>query len=95
MKLQRAPRLLRVVCSPSGIWDALDLEADEATATERIYVYQLDGTELVGHVCCRSAKPGNRCSLTASYRLVHEQPADEQVRTTAAWTLWVSITEER
>jgi len=88
MSLQRTPIMLRVVRSPSGICDALDLLTDEATAQEEIWVYRMDGVSLSGVVCSRNRRPGNRCDPLASYRLLPQQPADEHVRTTTAWQAW-------
>lgn len=94
LQLKRAPRLLRVVCSKSGEWDALDQLGDTPAAGESITVYQLDPSTVSRyHLLCGRGKGGRNASgwyLRAEYFVLSEQPADEQVRDNAAWQAWAT-----
>ena len=97
LMLRRAPLMLRVVRSALGKWDGLDQPADEANAREQIFVYRMDGEPKGSvHLSCRGA---NRAASgfypIADYKLWPEQPADEHVRTTKAWSAWCESNRDR
>lgn len=89
LALRRAPKLLRVVRSASGEWDALDQLDDEPRPREEIFVYQLDETIPVErfHVC-RSPRSSSGWYVRAQYLYLLNQPLDSDVRTTVAWRAW-------
>lgn len=91
LTLRRAPVFLRVVRSPGGDWDALDMLDDEPKPRESVTVYVLTGRPAAACVDGRDRKTGrrfgHRCAI-ARYRVVDPQPGDEQVRDTAAWRAW-------
>jgi hypothetical protein len=92
LQLKRAPRLLRVVCSAGGEWDALDQLGDTPPADESITVYQLNpATVSRYHLLCGRGKSGQNASgwyFDAEYFVLADQPADSQVRDNAAWRAW-------
>lgn len=91
LRLRRAPLVLRAVRSPSGEWDALDQLGDAPRPGETIVVYVRASDVGSYHLCVRGK---NRAAggwyLDARYRVLDEQPADDQVRETAAWRAWVN-----
>lgn len=91
LMLRRIPTLLRVVRSRNGAWDALDQLDDEPKPTETITVYRRrDDLAISKYFLCSRGK-GKRESgqyWNAAYSVLAEQPADNQVRTTAAWQSW-------
>lgn len=91
LALRRAPKLLRVVRGRGGAWDALDQLDDEPKRTEQIYVYlrQEDPKPTWIHLCMRP-RSASGTYWTADYRYLPEQPADSQIRGTAAWRSWVT-----
>lgn len=93
LMLRRAPKLLRVVKSPRGNWDALDQLSDQPKPNEKIFVYQRRDDLEVGtyHLCIRGkGKKEGGWYARASYSVLPSQPADELVRTTDAWRQWAS-----
>ena len=93
LRLRRAPILLRAVRSARGAWDALDQLDDTPREGESITVY-LRATE-VGwmHILVRGKnRAAGGVYLTARYRVLQEQPEQDQVRETVDWWAWV---EER
>lgn len=89
LMLRRAPKLLRATCARNGKWDALDQLVDEPTASEAIHVYALASDVRSFHLLIRGkGKKAGGFYVTAEYRHVAEQPADEHVRTTEAWRAW-------
>lgn len=91
LTIRRTPRLLRVVRSWTGRWDALDQLGDEPKPWEEITVYRLVG---VTGIACRRSGRGRGCFPMATYRVVEPQPAADQVRDTAAWREW-ALKEDR
>lgn len=93
LMLRRAPKLLRVVKSSRGNWDALDQLNDQPKPTEKIFVYERrDDLEVsTYHLCIRGkGKGGSGYYYRASYSVFPEQPADALIRTTDAWRSWAS-----
>lgn len=93
----RAPIMLRVTETPEGAFDALDQPEDLARSDEKIHVYRLAAAPSFVHVDYRG-KGGRRCGRNFQmgvYELLPEQPADEDVRTTAAWCAWCDANKER
>lgn len=90
LMLARAPVFLRVVRSPGGKWDALDQLDDAPRPREEIHVYRVVGTPTSMHVSYRGSG-GRRAGgwfYHGEYAYVPEQPADGEVRETAAWRAW-------
>lgn len=97
LPLRRAPVMLRAVRSRNGTWDALDQPEDEPRTGETIFVYRLTAEPTYLHLSC-SGKGGKRASgfyAMAEYRLLPEQPAEQETRTTAAWATWCDANRER
>lgn len=90
LMLRRAPQFLRVVRGPDGKIDALDQLDDRPALDETITVYRLlEGGGMI-HLNMRDKK-GKHCGgfyAMATYELVEPQPADADVRSTAAWRGW-------
>jgi hypothetical protein len=86
LMLRRAPVFLRAVTTDGGTWDALDQLDDSPQSTERIVVYRLDGEPTWCHI---RATKGGGVYRGGAYRVLEHQPADERVRSTAAWRAWV------
>ena len=87
LALRRAPRLLRVVRSRNGKWDALDQLDDEPKPTETIFVYERMNIPRMGHMCM-SPRSQSGWYAIANYRLFQDQPADEIMRDTQKWREW-------
>lgn len=90
LQLRRTPLFLRVVASPDGHIDALDLFDDEPTAEEVVHVYRREGLANPCHVSysdARGRRRGRWC-LSATYVLASEQPPTDAARSTEAWRRW-------
>lgn len=87
LSIRRAPFLLRVVCSPTGKWDALDQLDDTPAPRERIYVYARKTQPTRMHISCRP-RSGSGWYESADYSILTEQPADEVMRDNALWRTW-------
>ncbi len=85
--LGRAPVMLRAVQPKGGVWDALDQLDDEAKPNERIVVYFRSSEPSRFHIC-RSPRKQSGWYEEANYSVLPEQPADEDVRTSASWQKW-------
>lgn len=93
----RTPIMLRVTETSEGTIDALDQPDDLARSDEKIHVYRLAGPPGFVHVDYRG-EGGRRCGRNfqiGAYELLPEQPADEDVRSTAAWRAWCDANKER
>jgi hypothetical protein len=93
LQLRRVPQLLRVVRSRQGEWDALDQLDDEPKATETIVVYRRRDDLQVSRYHILTGRPrraGSGFYWMASYSVLPDQPADDQVRETAAWRAWAT-----
>ena len=86
LELQRAPYFLRVVISPNGKCDALDLIDEEPMDNEVIHVYRLSINLGTGIACTRGK--GCRRFSSAIYKLHEVQPSDAQARDTSLWHEW-------
>ena len=84
LMLRRAPRFLRVT-EEAGQFDALDQLDDQPKPTEKLYAYEITGT--AGYAFVDGPKCRGRYAI-ASYHLVPQQPADEDMRTIARWHDW-------
>lgn len=84
--LKRAPEFLRAVRNARGEWDALDQLGDTPASDETIVVYQLDGPTGWCHI--NRGRHGSGMFVTAQYRVLDPQPADDEVRSTTAWRTW-------
>lgn len=73
LELARTPILLRV--------------DDVVKKGEQIVVYRLVGMPSSYHVSCRP-RSQSRWVHNATYQVVDPQPADDQVRSNAAWRRW-------
>jgi hypothetical protein len=85
LMLKRQPKLLRVVESADGKFDALDQLTDVPAANEKIHVYLLKKLEGTLHI--NYGRRGGAWYQMASY-VFHSTPPDEIVRTTDAWRSW-------
>jgi hypothetical protein len=93
LMLKHSPALLRVVQSPSGEWDALDLPNDEPRPREEIFVYRLCSTPRSVHV--RMSGRASGYYQLASYRLWEgEQPGEAILRDSVAWQAWCEENEK-
>jgi hypothetical protein len=93
LSLRRIPKLLRVVRSAAGEWDALDQLDDTPATDEKMYVYRrrddLDMTKY--HLLFRGKdKRQSGYYWNASYSVRIAQPRDSDVRDTAAWQAWAT-----
>jgi len=84
LELERTPIYLRVVIDSKGAVDALDQLDDVAQDDERIYVYKAANRV---HVCRRGK--GQRSGWEEWYSMLAMQPADAEVRTMEAWSMFV------
>lgn len=89
LMLKRAPIYLRAVRSADGKWDALDQLDDVPRSGETIAVYKLEGEPTMCHINRARSAGGGGFFRGGAYRVVAEQPSDDQVRSTAAWRAWV------
>lgn len=88
--------MLRVVRSRNGAWDGLDQLEDEPKPSEQIFVYRACTKPHAFHLCCRGkGKSNSGWYQSCDYRLLPDQPADEHVRTTAAWSAWCDANRAR
>lgn len=90
LELTRAPLLLRVVVNKAGQWDALDQLEDQPRPGETIHVYQQASFDGRVHLYRRGKGARSGWLTIASYRLFPRQPADQEIRTTAAWRAWTT-----
>lgn len=91
--LSRAPKFLRVVVDKGGKIDALDQLDDQPKITESIHVYQLEGEVGRCHILTRGkGGHGSGWRVIAKYRFFPDQPADSEIRKTAAWRDWTRKT---
>lgn len=91
LPLRRAPKLLRVVRSRSGEWDALDQLEDEPKLSEQIFVYRRRDDLPISRyhlLCGRRAKRATGWYWRASYSVIDPQPGEHDIRVTAAWRAW-------
>lgn len=84
MMLRRAPLFLRVTQLPSGKCDALDALEDKPMKDEAIFIYRREGEPT-----WMAIRPGG-VYRGGNYRLLAEQPTDEEVRTNERWAKWVT-----
>lgn len=92
LALRRIPILLRVVRAGRR-WDALDQLDDEPEPRETIFVYRrADDVPIRKYFICSRGRGKRESGLywEASYRVLPEQPADDQVRSTEAWQTWAA-----
>lgn len=90
LQLRRAPLFLRVVHTPAGEIDALDMLGDQPAAEELISVYKREGPRTVVHADFARGRKRN-CSgwyVVATYRHLDAQPPAEVLRLTDAWQGW-------
>lgn len=89
LSLARAPEFLRVVITPRGRVDALDLLGDEPKQNELIVVYRIvANTRHRYHV--RAAKKSlSGWHWMAKYLRYKVQPSDLVLRSTEDWRAWV------
>lgn len=85
LMLRRAAHYLRVVES-GGKFDALDQPDDQPEAGERLFAYEIVGEPSMCHIRASGGRGGSY--PIATYRLVADQPADADMRTTQAWHSW-------
>jgi hypothetical protein len=88
LSLRRAPKLLRVVRSSKGNWDALDQLDDTPKPSETIFVYELMNVPQIVHMKMSPRSLSGYYAINANYRLYHWQPADEEMRDTEKWRAW-------
>ena len=88
--LKRAPHFLRVVQGPNGDWDALDQLDDRPSADEKVFAYEMVGEPTFCHIRRDKRAGGSGLYRGGTYRIVAEQPTDEQMRSTALWRDWCS-----
>lgn len=83
----RAPRLLRVVRSPRGKWDCLDLLDDEPRPNERVHLYELMRGGPGAFICGRGLGSSAGFHADGAYDFVIScwGELDEVVRDTASW----------
>lgn len=97
LALKRAPFFLRVSQKPRPVqfgkeWDALDQLEDEPWPEETLFVYELAAFTGMAHV--RRTGGGGWYPI-AEYRICPVQPADSEMRTTAAWHAWTAAHADR
>lgn len=94
LQLRRMPILLRVTRKPSRCkaeWDALDQLEDQPDPAEEIFVYRRrDDLPQSKYHLLRSPRKLSGWYWSGTYSLFLPQPADDQVRTTAAWQEWAN-----
>ena len=93
LALHRAPKLLRVVRSRQGEWDALDQLNDEPKLSEQIFVYRRRDDLPISkyHLLCSGrAKRATGWYWRASYSAIEPQPGEHDIRDTAAWRAWAT-----
>ena len=87
LMLRRAPQFLRVVVAPGNKIDALDQLDDQPGAREAIHVYEIEEYRGTVHISCRP-RSNSGSYVHATYRHYDPQPADTEIRETAAWRDW-------
>lgn len=97
LMLQRASIFLRVVVGPDGEVDALDQLDDEPRPDERLYAYRFskDGGSIHINSCDSRGHRNGGFFRIAEYSPVEPQPADDQMRTQAAWVAWTRASYAR
>ncbi len=94
LALRRIPKLLRVVRSRRGQWDALDQLDDVPQPGETIFVYvrRDEPAPTWYHVCARGqGRSASGRYWNAEYSLFRgEEPADHVLRDTDAWRAWAA-----
>jgi hypothetical protein len=90
LMLTRAPHYLRAVQGVTGDWDALDQLTDTPHPGETVVAYEMVSGPRSMHVCSRGKKAVSGWFQGGDYRVVADQPTDEQLRSTDAWRAWVS-----
>lgn len=89
LALQRAPTLLRVVRTPEGHWDALDLLDDAPEPGEEVTVYRLQGTPGSMHLHgTKDGKRWGRWEMIAEYQVWAVQPDAATTRSNRKWREW-------
>lgn len=88
--VKRAPLYLRAVRGASGNTDVLDQLDDEASSSERIYVYQRQGEPMQVHL--NLGRKGSGFYSMADYRHIADVDG-EPFRDAASWRVWA--TEQR
>ena len=90
--VKRAPLFLRaVVDSQRGEKDVLDRLDDTPKATEKVFVYRLEGEAGWIHIYC-SPRSKSGYYATGEYKFMPEVDG-ESVRTNEAWQTWVASRE--
>jgi hypothetical protein len=96
LMLRRCPGLLRVVKSGVDEWDALDQLTDTPQSEEQIFIYRrLDDPPPSKFHLYGGRKGTTGWYVSASYSLLEEQPADEDMRTNERWQRWATNWAER
>lgn len=85
LALHRAAKFLRVV-QEGDQFDALDQPTDEPKPTEKLFAYRITENPGMCHINRGRGKGG--FYAIATYRLVAEQPTDEQMRDAKQWSEW-------
>ena len=93
--VRRASILLRVVCSASGKWDALDQVDDSPKADEVIFLYRMEKFVGRAFVCVRGKGGGGGAKEMADYKFMPEQPSDADMRDSKRWLAWCETNKER
>ena len=90
LSLKSAPRFLRAVHDPhgQGKWDALDQPEDTPTASEKLFAYEVHGEVGTCHVYRRGGGRVSGFQPIAYYRIVPEQPAEDEMRDSTKWRAW-------
>lgn len=93
LRLMRAPYFLRVCVGPvlddtdnRPNIDALDQVVDVPRPHEQLFAYQLTGPAGWMHVKASGGRGG--FSTMATYRLVEQQPTDDEMRNQKNWERW-------
>ena len=89
LSLRAAPRILRVVRSENGEWDALDQPQDAPEAGEEVFVYVRAGEPFVGFIDYHDGR-GRKGEpfINAKYWFPPTQPTEDEVRTNERFTEW-------
>lgn len=94
LALRRAPKLLRVVISPTGNIDALDQLGDTPTPGERIVVYRRTSRPMRYHLKA-TRKSLSGYYVSADYQWMVHQPDDQTARETASWRAWAIANQDK
>lgn len=94
LPLRRAPKLLRVVVSRKGIWDALDQLDDTPNPQEAIHVYRLTARATWMHIRATKRSASGMYAM-ADYAFVADPPAEEDLRDNARWRAWCEANHAR